>query len=170
MRRLTLKLLTIAVDYSVVVPPATTTARPLPPQEAKRLARVLATTERVAVFRTRQPSVARVIYLGDQVRGHEDIRDISGIGDSRVDEPAPGDGVIPRQNACRTMRKRQHLPSIVQRLNGLFDELIILVCRRAGGLSALTRSSVRVRTIQNSSCAHVICGRVSVYQALAAST
>ncbi|OWZ05514.1 LOW QUALITY PROTEIN: hypothetical protein PHMEG_00022388 [Phytophthora megakarya] len=65
-RRLILKMLTIAEDYSLCISPTQASTEVPPPQEAKRLARTLVTTNRVAVYATCEQYVVRVMYLGDE--------------------------------------------------------------------------------------------------------
>ncbi|EGZ22768.1 hypothetical protein PHYSODRAFT_330197 [Phytophthora sojae] len=76
-RRLLMKLLTIAEDYSLCVPPPMASGPNAPPQVAKQLARTLVSTNRVVVYATTEKSVVRVLYhCGDHLEDRPELSDL----------------------------------------------------------------------------------------------
>ncbi|POM60374.1 LOW QUALITY PROTEIN: hypothetical protein PHPALM_30779 [Phytophthora palmivora] len=154
-RRLILKLLTIAEDSSMVIECPSTTMRPTPPQDAKKLAKVLVSSERVAVFSTNNEFVVRVCYLGDQDGNGEMNHNITSLDGDRIFDIGQGGGNTFLE--CLTDIEKKVACSFYRRLSGLFGEHIMLVCQATDGLFECSCPYYN----KFLSCAHVICGRMA---------
>ncbi|EGZ11578.1 hypothetical protein PHYSODRAFT_517027 [Phytophthora sojae] len=160
-RRLILKLLAIAEGTSICVQPSTTSARPPPPQEAKTLANVLVSSQRVAVFNTGEQSIVRVQYLGDGIIDDDHIEEVTGIGGSQA-PVTQASGIILSEGCLTDAEKRSAAT--------FYRFAVKLSVRRVHHLGMPPGGwVVRINTFECMcpyftnvlSCAHVICGRVA---------
>jgi len=160
-RRLLQKLMIIIEDYGVCVPPTTYMTPSPPPQEAKRLARTLVSTNRVAVYASDEQSVVRVLYLGDRDDDTEMANELSELSELRV----------PDSSRCRAPISPDSLTDEEKTTAAKFYRSAVKWSVRRAHHIGMPRGGwvVRLATFECScyfymkfqSCAHIFCGRAA---------